>query len=61
LKTVTPLTDLLQKAQKGDKLNRWFNLSLGRRRKGAYRDGMVDKDTAGGIERREEETRGIAA
>ncbi len=59
---MTPLTDLLQKAPKGgDKLSEWFNLSLGRGRKGVYRHGMVDKNTAGGVERREEEMRDSAA
>jgi hypothetical protein len=32
----------------------WFYLSFWRRRKGAYRDGVVGKDTTGGIERREQ-------
>jgi hypothetical protein len=51
---VTSLTDLLQKVGKGDKLSMWFSLSFWRRRKGAYRDGLVDKDTTGGVERREQ-------
>jgi hypothetical protein len=54
LKPVTPLTDFLQKAERGDKLSMWFNLSFWRRRKGVYSDGLVDKDTTGGVERREE-------
>jgi hypothetical protein len=53
-KTVTPLTDLLQKTGRGDKLSIWFSLSFWRRGKGAYRDGLVDTDTTGGIERREQ-------
>jgi hypothetical protein len=31
----------------------WFNLSFWRRRKGVYSAGLVDKDTTGGVERRE--------
>jgi len=51
---VTPLTDLLQKGGRGDKLRMRFSLSYWRRRKGANRDGLVDQDTTGGVERREQ-------
>jgi len=58
---VTPLTDLLQKKERGDKLSRWFNLSFWGGEKGCIQTWMVDQDTTGGLERREEETRDPAA
>jgi hypothetical protein len=52
---VTPLTDFLQKTERGEKLSVWFNnLSFWRRKKAVSSDGLVEKDKTGGVGRGEQ-------
>jgi hypothetical protein len=52
LKTVTPLAIFLWELTGARSRSGFSGLPVWRRRKGVYRHGMVDEDTAGGIEER---------
>jgi hypothetical protein len=59
LKEVAPLAILLWEMADARSLG-GFSVLVWRRRKGVHRHGMVDEDTFGGIEGRDEQTRDFA-